>query len=64
MKLHHRAKLSDEKVRAMRAEYLPYVRSYGWLARKYHCGRSTARDIVMRITRDIDQSDDELSATF
>ena len=51
MKLHHRAKLPNEKVRSMRAEYLAYVRSYGWLSRKYHCGESTARDIVKFVTR-------------
>jgi hypothetical protein len=50
-KLHHRAKLSDEAVKAMRAEHLAYVRGYGWLARKWHCGKSTARDIVQYRTR-------------
>ncbi len=50
-KQHHRAKLSAEQVIAMRAEYLPYVRGYGWLARKYVCGVSTARDICTMRTR-------------
>jgi len=50
-KLHHRAKLPVEVVKAMRAEYLAYVRGYGWLAKKYDCGVSTARDICTYRTR-------------
>jgi hypothetical protein len=48
---HHRAKLTDDQVRAMRAEYVPYVFSIRALARKYGCGLSTARDIVTYATR-------------
>jgi hypothetical protein len=51
MKQHHRAKLTDAQVRAMRAEYVPYVVSIRALARKYGCGLSTARDIVAYATR-------------
>lgn len=48
---HHRAKLSDAEVAAMRAEYLPYVRGYGYLGRKYGCSPWTARDICTYRTR-------------
>jgi len=51
MKLHHRAKLLTEKVKAMRAEHLPYVIGYETLARKFGCGVSTARDICTYRTR-------------
>lgn len=48
---HHRAKLADEQVRAMRAEYLAFVRGYETLAKKFGCGVSTARDICTYRTR-------------
>lgn len=48
---HPRAKLTDAEVAAMRAEYLPYVRGYGYLARKWGCSPSTVRDIVTYRTR-------------
>ena len=48
---HHRAKLPDEAVRAMRAEHLAYVRGYGYLARKFGCSPETARDICTYRTR-------------
>jgi hypothetical protein len=50
-KLHHRAKLPDDIIRKMRAEHLPYVRGYGYLAKKYGCGVSTARDLATFRTR-------------
>lgn len=49
--MHHRAKLTNEQVKAMRAEFLPFARGYGYLAKKYGCGESTARDIVTYRTR-------------
>ena len=49
--IHHRAKLSDSAVLSMRKEYLAYVRGYGYLAKKYGCGESTARDICTYRTR-------------
>lgn len=48
---HGMARLTDAQVREMRKDYRPYVRGYGWLARKYRCGESTARDIVRYYTR-------------
>lgn len=48
---HHRAKLSDAAVAAMRADYLPYVRGYKYQAKKHGCGISTARDILTYRTR-------------
>ena len=48
---HHRAKLSDAQVRAMRAKYLAYVIGYETLAREFGCGVSTARDICTMRTR-------------
>lgn len=48
---HHRAQLTTEQVQAMRAEYIPYVNGLTKLARKYGCGRSTARDICSYATR-------------
>ena len=48
---HYKAKFSDEIVRKIRSEYLPYVRSYEVLARKYGCGISTIRDICTYRTR-------------
>jgi hypothetical protein len=50
-KMHHRAKLSDEQVKQMRLDYLAYIRGYGYLAKKYKCGISTARDICTYVTR-------------
>jgi hypothetical protein len=49
--MHHRAKLPDSTIRAMRADYFPYVRGYEWIAKKYGCGISTARDIITFRTR-------------
>ena len=49
--LHHRAKLPTEAVKAMRAEHLAYVRGYEYLAKKFGCGVSTARDICTWRTR-------------
>ena len=51
MRMHHRAKLPWERVQAMRRDYLAYVRSLEWCARKYGCGASTVRDIVQYRTR-------------
>ena len=48
---HHRAKLSTNQVKALRSDYLAFVRGYGWLANKYGCSVSTARDIVNFKTR-------------
>jgi|TARA_R110001606_G_scaffold351191_1_gene501356 hypothetical protein len=48
---HQKARLSAEQVKAMRAEYIPYVVSIGKLAKKYGCGKSTARDILNYSTR-------------
>ena len=50
-KPHHRAKLSNWQVREMRAAYIPWVRGYGFLARQFGCGESTARDICTYRTR-------------
>ena len=49
--MHHKAKLSDEKVRQMRNEYKPWVIGYEKLAAKFECGISTARDICTYRTR-------------
>ena len=51
MKLHHRAKLSDEAVRKMREDHLAYIVGYRTLSRRYGCGESTARDICTYRTR-------------
>ncbi|CAI3787473.1 hypothetical protein AHFPHNDE_01137 [Pseudomonas sp. MM227] len=48
---HQRAKLTTEQVSAMRAEYEEGVGGYEYLAAKYGCGVSTARDIVKYRTR-------------
>lgn len=48
---HQHAKLSDDQVKAMRAEYVPGVIGYETLAKKYGCGISTARDICTYRTR-------------
>lgn len=49
--MHHRAKLTNTQVKAMRNEHLAYVRGYETLAKKYKCGISTARDICTYRTR-------------
>ena len=49
--LHHRAKLSADQVRQMRAKYLAYVVGYETLAREFGCGISTARDVCTYRTR-------------
>lgn len=49
--MHHRAKLTNDQVKAMRNEHLAYVRGYETLAKKYNCGISTARDICTYRTR-------------
>lgn len=49
--MHHKAKLTNAQVKQMRAEHLAYIRGYGYLANKYGCGVSTARDIVNFYTR-------------
>jgi hypothetical protein len=49
--MHHRAKLTNEQVKQMRAEYMAYILGYGYLAKKYGCGESTVRDIVTYRTR-------------
>jgi DNA invertase Pin-like site-specific DNA recombinase len=49
--IHHRAKLTNEQVRKMRADYLAYVVGYETLAKRYGCGVSTVRDIVQWRTR-------------
>ena len=48
---HHRARLSDVQVRAMRETYRFGLAGYRRLARIYGCGQSTARDIVTLRTR-------------
>lgn len=48
---HHKAKMPTETIEAMRAEYIPYVNGLTKLARKYHCPRSTVRDICSYATR-------------
>jgi DNA invertase Pin-like site-specific DNA recombinase len=48
---HHRAKLSDAAVAAIRQEYAPNEVGYATLARKYGCGVSTVRDLVNHYTR-------------
>ncbi|MGJ8522263.1 hypothetical protein R84981_000948 [Carnimonas sp. R-84981] len=47
---HQRAKLTDDDVRAMRADHAAGM-GYTRLARKYSCGVSTARDITNYWTR-------------
>lgn len=51
MKIHHRAKLPDEKVRQMRRKHIPHIIGYETLAKEFGCGVSTARDIVNYVTR-------------
>jgi len=50
---HARARLTDAQVQEMRREYLPYVRGYQYLAGKFQCGVSTARDICNYFTRPV-----------
>lgn len=40
-----RAIITKEQVKLIRAEYLPYVRGYNYLSKKYSVGISTIRDI-------------------
>ena len=49
--IHHRAKLTNDQVRQMRAMYLAYVIGYETLAAEFGCGISTARDICTYRTR-------------
>lgn len=48
---HHRAKIPDAVVRAIRAEYLAYVRGYKRLGEKFGLPWPTVRDIVTYRTR-------------
>lgn len=48
---HHRAKLSDGQVKAMRQDHEHGGFGYTRLARRYACGISTARDICTYRTR-------------
>jgi hypothetical protein len=48
---HHRAKLSDAEVRALRSAYEAREGGYLVLSRRFVCGQSTVRDIVQRRTR-------------
>lgn len=48
---HQRAKLSDAQVRAIRSEYLAYVRGYKQLGAKYGAPWPTVRDVVTYRTR-------------
>jgi hypothetical protein len=50
---HHRAKVSDAIVAAIRAEYLPYVRGILRLSKKYKVPYSTVRDFVQMRTRPV-----------
>jgi len=38
--------LNNEQRAKVRAEYMAYIRGYGYLAKKYGVGESTIRDIV------------------
>lgn len=50
---HGKATLTDDQVRAIRAEHVPrkHGKGYGALAKKYQVGESTIRDIVNYYTR-------------
>lgn len=48
---HHRARLTTEEVDAMRDAYDNGEGGYGALARRFGCGESTVRDIVLCRTR-------------
>lgn len=50
-KQHHRAILTADQVRAMRAAYVPGKVGYETLAARFGCGISTARDICTYRTR-------------
>ncbi len=43
---HHKSKLTEGMVRAMRAEYIPYVNGYKKMAKKFGVNFSTVRDCV------------------
>ena len=43
---HHKSKLTAYQVRAMRAEYIPYVNGYKKMAKKFGVDCSTVRDCV------------------
>lgn len=51
MKQHHRAKLTADQVRQMRAAHVPGKVGYETLAARFGCGVSTARDICTYRTR-------------
>lgn len=51
MKQHHRAKLTADQVRDMRAAHVPGKVGYETLAARFGCGVSTARDICTYRTR-------------
>ena len=51
IEMHHRAKLTKEQVKAIRADYKPWVFGYASLAKKYGAGISTIRDICTYRTR-------------
>lgn len=51
MKQHHRAKLTADQVRQMRAAHVPGKVGYETLAAQFGCGVSTARDICTYRTR-------------
>jgi hypothetical protein len=48
---HQKAKLTSAQVAEMRAEHAQGGCSYQYLAQKFKCGISTARDIVLYRTR-------------
>ena len=48
---HPKCRLTDEQVRMMRQRYKPHAYGYEQLAREFHCGISTARDICTYRTR-------------
>ena len=43
---HHASKLTEDIVRALRREYVPYVMGYKKLSEKYGVNYSTVRDCV------------------
>jgi hypothetical protein len=51
MKQHHRAKLTADQVRQMRAAHVPGKVGYETLAARFGCGVSIARDICTYRTR-------------
>lgn len=48
---HHRAKLTDAQVAAIRQQHRPGKVGYQTLARRYGVGESTIRDIITYRTR-------------